>query len=79
MTIVIIVTIFFMVTIVITVTIVIIVTIVFMVTKVVADAGEFSHLLCYGVVIVNEKVPLTLIERTDVISVIVKERRLPVG
>lgn len=72
-TIVIIVTVFFM------VTIVIIVTIVFMVTKVVADAGEFSHLLCYGLVIVNEEVPLPLIERTDVISVIVKERRLPVG
>lgn len=73
MTIVIIVTIFFMVTIVITVTIV------FMVTKVVADAGEFSHLTGDGLVVVNEEIPLPLIERTDVISVIVKERRLPVG
>lgn len=69
------------------VTIVIIVTIVFMVIIVViiitviiiVYSCQLFHLTGDGLVIVNEEIPLFLIERTDVISVIVKERRLPVG
>ena len=40
---------------------------------------QFAHFLADGLVEVEEKLPFLLKERTDVILIIVEERRLPLG